>query len=75
MGRFNPMISLCFVIVLFSMGGVPPLAGFLAKVFVILEIVKANLLALIILTVMLSSIACFYYLRLIKTLYFQGFVR
>lgn len=74
-GKFNPTMGLCFVVVLFSMGGVPPLAGFLAKVFVILEVVKVNLIALIILTVVLSSVACFYYLRLIKTLYFQNFAR
>nr|YP_010338957.1 NADH dehydrogenase subunit 2 [Pseudoerythrocladia kornmannii]UNJ19029.1 NADH dehydrogenase subunit 2 [Pseudoerythrocladia kornmannii] len=71
LGKTNPSIALCFMLVLFSMGGVPPLAGFLAKVLVILEVVKVNLLALIVLTVLLSSIACFYYLRLLKTLYFQ----
>lgn len=71
-GKYNPALSVCFVFVLFSMGGVPPLAGFLAKVLVIWEVVKANLVALIVLTVLMSSVACFYYLRLIKTLYFQN---
>ena len=71
-GKYNPALSVCFVFVLFSMGGVPPLAGFLAKVLIIWEVVKANLVALIVLTVLMSSIACFYYLRLIKTLYFQN---
>lgn len=75
LGKFNPALALCFVIVLFSMGGVPPLAGFLAKVFVILEVVKANFIALIILTVLISSMACFYYLRLIKTLYFHDHIK
>nr|YP_010338987.1 NADH dehydrogenase subunit 2 [Sahlingia subintegra]UNJ19077.1 NADH dehydrogenase subunit 2 [Sahlingia subintegra] len=74
-GKYNPSLALCFVLVLFSMGGIPPLAGFLAKVFVILEAIKLNLLVLVLIAVLTSSIACFYYLRLIKTIYFQNVVK
>nr|YP_010338830.1 NADH dehydrogenase subunit 2 [Madagascaria erythrocladioides]UNJ18780.1 NADH dehydrogenase subunit 2 [Madagascaria erythrocladioides] len=70
LGITNPALSICFVITLFSMGGIPPIAGFLAKVLIILEVVKMKLWNIAFFTILMSAIACFYYLRLIKTLYF-----
>jgi NADH-quinone oxidoreductase subunit N len=59
--------------VLFSVAGVPPLAGFFAKLFVLLACMSKNYLWTSIFVILLSSTACFYYLRLIKIFFFQNF--
>lgn len=72
----NPIIALSLAIVLFSTAGIPPLAGFYSKAFVLFAAVSANQYIGAIIAIIASVIACFYYLRLVKTVYFgSGSVR
>jgi len=59
-----------FAILLFSVAGVPPLAGFYSKFGIILTLVTQENIALALLVIIFSCIACFYYIRLIKILFF-----
>nr|YP_009402822.1 NADH dehydrogenase subunit 2 [Compsopogon caeruleus]ARX96182.1 NADH dehydrogenase subunit 2 [Compsopogon caeruleus] len=69
--KLNPAVSLSLVICLFSMGGIPPLVGFLAKMLILLESVNANLVTLTLFTILISCISCFYYLRIVKSICFE----
>lgn len=68
--KINPLLSMSLMIVLFSMAGIPPFPGFFAKAFVLLALLQENLTGLAIIAVVLSCISCFYYIRLIQTMYF-----
>jgi len=56
---------------LFSMAGVPPLAGFFAKFYVFLAAIKAGLYVLAVIGVLASVVGAFYYLTIIKVMYFD----
>ncbi len=56
---------------LFSMAGVPPLAGFFAKFYVFLAAIKAGLFTLAVLGVLTSVIGAYYYLMIVKVMYFD----
>jgi NADH-quinone oxidoreductase subunit N len=68
----QPMIALSMAIMMFSMAGIPPLAGFFGKLFVFQAAVDAGLYALAIFGVVASVISAFYYLRIIKVMYFDA---
>ena len=67
---FNPLLASSLTLILFSMAGIPPLAGFFAKIFVILTGIQSGSYSLIIFSIVMSSIACFYYIRIIQLMYF-----
>jgi len=67
----NPWYALMMLILMFSMAGIPPLVGFYAKLTVIKSIVDINLISVAIVAVMMSVIGAFYYLRIIKVMYFD----
>ena len=69
-GNINPLLTISLTIILFSMAGIPPLSGFFAKVFVILVGIQSEVYSLIFFSVVMSSIACFYYIRIIQEMYF-----
>nr|YP_009114098.1 NADH dehydrogenase subunit 2 [Palmaria palmata]AHB62161.1 NADH dehydrogenase subunit 2 [Palmaria palmata] len=69
---FNPVLALTLSIFLFSMAGIPALIGFFAKLFVLLVSLQNNAYALSVFAVIMSCIACFYYIRLIKIMYFEN---
>ena len=71
LATFNPVLALTLTTLLFSMAGIPPLAGFFAKLFVLLPALQNNLYGLTIFAVLMSCVACFYYIRLIKIMYFN----
>jgi NADH-quinone oxidoreductase subunit N len=71
LARSQPMLAAAMALVMFSMVGVPPLAGFFGKFYVFMAAVEANLLWLALIGVLLSVIGAFYYLRLIKIMYFD----
>jgi NADH-quinone oxidoreductase subunit N len=71
LAKTNPVIALCMVAFMFSMAGVPPLAGFFGKYFVFLAAVKAHMVPLAIIGVLTSVVAAYYYLRIIKIMYFD----
>ena len=61
--RRNPVLAVAFTFALLSMAGIPPLGGFIAKYFVISQVLGANQIALAIVMVIASAIGAFYYLR------------
>ena len=67
----NPMIAAMMTILMFSLAGIPPLAGFMAKWYVFLAAVQAGLWPLAILGVLASVVGAFYYLRVIKVMWFD----
>lgn len=69
--RLNPMFSLIVVVILFSTAGIPPLLGFFTKTFILLDMLQNKLYSTAIIAIIFSCISCFYYIRIIKTLYFN----
>ncbi|MBO6520733.1 MAG: NADH-quinone oxidoreductase subunit NuoN [Rhodospirillales bacterium] len=71
LGKTNPMLAATLVVFMFSLAGIPPLAGFFGKLYVFVAAVDAQLYALAIIGVVTSVIGAFYYLRIIKVMYFD----
>jgi len=71
LSRTQPMLAAAFAIFMFSMAGIPPLAGFFAKLYVFLAAVNAGLYILAVLGLLTSVVSAFYYLRIIKLMYFD----
>jgi len=71
LGRNNPMLALVLAVLLCSLAGIPPLAGFFGKFYVFLAAIEAELYTLAILGVLSSVVGAFYYLRIIKVMYFD----
>jgi NADH-quinone oxidoreductase subunit N len=71
LSRKRPFIAAIIAIVMFSFIGLPPLAGFFAKWQVFLAAIDAHLFALAIIGVLASAVSAFYYLRIIKVMYFD----
>lgn len=71
LAQSNLAMAFIFAMLLFSMAGIPPLAGFFAKLYVFDAAVKANLYPLAIIGVITSVVAAFYYLRIIKVMFFD----
>jgi len=69
--KTHPFIAFSFVILMFSMAGIPPLAGFFGKWMVFYSAVNSGLLFLAIIGVLTSVVGAFYYLRIIKIMYFE----
>ena len=65
------MVAAAMAIFMFSMAGIPPLAGFFGKFYIFLAAIEAHLYALAIIGVLSSVVAAFYYLRIIKVMYFD----
>lgn len=68
----NPMLALIMAITLFSIAGIPPIVGFLAKVGVFLVVVKSSAYLVAVFSIVFSVVSTFYYIRLIKILYFEN---
>ena len=67
----KPLLSLSIAIIMLSMSGIPPFAGFFGKFYIFMAAVNANLITLAVLGVISSVISTFYYLRIIKIMYFD----
>lgn len=67
----NPMLGLLTALMFFSLAGIPPLGGFFAKLFVFLALIDSSFYLIALIAVLTSSISAFYYLRLVKILYFE----
>ena len=67
----RPFIAGTMSVFLFSLIGLPPLAGFFAKWHVFLAAIEANLFALAVIGVLMSAVSAFYYLKIIRTMYFD----
>ncbi len=71
LSRSHPVIAFIFAMILFSLAGIPPLAGFFAKWYVFLAAIEAQLYGLAVIGVLSSVVGAFYYLRIIKIMYFD----
>ncbi len=71
LSRTNPMLAFFFAMLLFSLAGVPPLAGFFAKWYVFVAAIKAGMFTLAVIGVLASVVGAFYYLNIIKVMYFD----
>lgn len=69
--RSQPLTAGCVSIILFSMAGIPPMAGFIGKLIILNIIIDNNLFFLAVIAVLTSVIAAFYYIRLIKSIFFD----
>jgi NADH-quinone oxidoreductase subunit N len=71
LGRTRPGLAVALAVFMFSMAGIPPLAGFFGKLYVFLAAVQAGLYVLAVIGVLASVVASFYYLRIVKIMYFD----
>jgi NADH-quinone oxidoreductase subunit N len=71
LARTKPTMAFFFAMLLFSLAGVPPLAGFFAKFYVFLAAIKAGLFTLAVIGVVTSVVGAYYYLAIVKTMYFD----
>ena len=71
LSKNHPLLSLALLAVLFSLAGIPPLAGFFAKFYVFMAVIEQSMYFLAIVGLLSTVIAAFYYLRLIKIIYFD----
>lgn len=71
MNKRNPWLALMMLFIMFSMAGIPPFVGFYAKVVVIEEVVQAGFTWLAVLAVVMAVISAFYYLKVVKVMYFD----
>lgn len=68
----NPMLAFILTMTLFSIAGIPPLVGFLIKLGVFSVVVKSSAYLISLISILLTVISTFYYIRLIKVLYFEN---
>ncbi len=71
LSKKHPILSFSLLIVLFSLAGIPPLAGFFAKFYVFLAVIEQSMYFLAIVGLLATVVAAFYYLRIIKIIYFD----
>jgi NADH-quinone oxidoreductase subunit N len=71
LSRTNPLLAFFFAMFLFSLAGVPPLAGFFGKFYVFVAAIKAGLFTLAVIGVLTSVVGAFYYLTIVKVMYFD----
>lgn len=71
LSRLNPILAITFSLVLLSLAGIPPLAGFFSKYIVLVSAIENNYLFIAIIAILGSVISGFYYLRIIKWIYFK----
>jgi NADH-quinone oxidoreductase subunit N len=71
LARTSPTMAFFLAVMMFSLAGIPPLAGFFAKYFVFLAAIKAGLYVLAVLGVLASVVGAYYYLSIVKVMYFD----
>ena len=71
LSKNHPMLALSFLIILFSLAGIPPLAGFFAKFYIFMAVIEVKMYALAIIGLVTTVVSAFYYLRIIKVIYFD----
>ena len=67
----HPILAITFLLILFSLAGIPPLGGFFAKFYVFTAVLEQQMYALAIIGLLTTVISAFYYLKIIKTIYFD----
>lgn len=72
LSKNHPLLSFSLLIVLFSLAGIPPLAGFFAKFYIFMAVIEQSMFFLAIVGLLATVVAAFYYLRIIKVIYFDN---
>lgn len=72
LGKTHPLLALTFASALFSIAGIPPLAGFYAKAAVFWSAISVTQYNLAIIGILTSAVSCFYYIRVVKIMYFEN---
>jgi len=67
----NPLLAISFLLIMFSLAGIPPLAGFFAKFYIFMSVIENGMYTLAIVGLLSTVISAFYYLRIIKIIYFD----
>ena len=71
LSRTQPGLALALAIFMFAMAGIPPTAGFFSKLYIFLAAIDAHLVGLAVIGVLASVVGAFYYLRIVKVMYFD----
>ncbi|GJD54936.1 NADH-quinone oxidoreductase subunit NuoN [Methylobacterium dankookense] len=71
LSRTHPWMAFCLAMMMFSLAGIPPLAGFFAKFYVFAAAIKAGLVVLAVIGVVTSVVGAYYYLRVVRIMYFD----
>jgi len=71
LSKNHPILSLSLLVILFSLAGIPPLAGFFAKFYIFMAVIEQSMFFLAIIGLLSTVVAAFYYLRIIKIIYFD----
>ncbi len=72
LSKNHPLLSISLLIILFSLAGIPPLAGFFAKFYIFTSVIEQSMYFLAIVGLLSTVVAAFYYLRIIKIMYFDS---
>nr|YP_009327226.1 NADH dehydrogenase subunit 2 [Aphanomyces astaci]AOQ30600.1 NADH dehydrogenase subunit 2 [Aphanomyces astaci] len=70
--NFNKLLAFIIITNIFSMSGIPPLAGFFSKLFLFIVAIKAKYFGLVFFSILISILSSFYYLRIIKIIFFEN---
>jgi len=71
LSKNHPLVAFCLTVMLFSLAGIPPLAGFFAKFYIFKAVIEQSMYFLAIVGLLSTVIAAFYYLKIIKVIYFD----
>ncbi|MGB8274522.1 MAG: NADH-quinone oxidoreductase subunit NuoN [Alphaproteobacteria bacterium] len=71
LARTHPMLALGLGILMFSLAGIPPFAGFFGKLYVFIAVIQAQLYTLAVIGVLTTVVAAYYYIRIVKLMYFD----
>lgn len=71
LARYRPMMALCIAVLMFSMAGIPPLAGFFAKFYIFSAAIKSGLYMVSVIGMIFAVISAYYYIKIVKVMYFD----
>tara|TARA_B100000579_G_scaffold409271_1_gene398150 strand:- start:338 stop:739 length:402 start_codon:yes stop_codon:yes gene_type:complete len=71
LSKNHPALAFSMMIILFSLAGIPPLAGFFAKFYIFMAVIEQSMYYLAVIGLLSTVVAAFYYLRIIKIIYFD----
>jgi NADH:ubiquinone oxidoreductase subunit 5 (subunit L)/multisubunit Na+/H+ antiporter MnhA subunit len=74
LSKSNPTLAFTLTVVMFSLAGIPPLAGFYSKAFLLFAAIRSAHYVLALVGILMSAISAFYYIRIVKIMYFESIV-
>jgi len=70
--KINSLWSFSFILIFFSVAGIPPLSGFLSKIFIIFSLIDSKELFISLFLILISAVSVFYYIRIVKIIFFES---